>query len=155
MPRTHLLAHPQAARCTLQGVDRLTLVFSQLVIASLAVSLITTLEAAVKWPESVTWVSAAFFGVALVRSVSMWWVLRVHALHLDDIEATLAAYRGCGTSPLAEVCSIEMPWWDRFAVSISLGHLLQYEPSGREPNAAVSTTHSSSLAQMMRIYPQK
>ncbi len=155
MPRTHLLAHPQAARCTLQGVDRLTLVFSQLVIASLAVSLITTLEAAVKWPESVTWVSAAFFGVALVRSVSMWWVLRVHALHLDDIEATLAAYRGCGTSPLAEVCSIEMPWWDRFAVSISLGHLLQYEPSGREPNAAVSTTHLSSLAQMMRSYPQK
>ena len=74
-------------------MDRLTLVFSQLVIASLAVSLITTLEAAVKWPESVTWVSAAFFGVALVRSVSMWWVLRVHASHLDDIEATLAAYR--------------------------------------------------------------
>ncbi len=122
----------------MQGVDRLTLVFSQLVIASLAVSLITTLEAAVKWPESVTWVSGAFFGVALVRSVSMWWVLRVHASHLDDIEATLAAYRGCGTSPLAEVCSIELPWWDRFAVSISLGHLLQYEPGGREPNAAVS-----------------
>ena len=123
----------------MQGIDRLTLVFSQLVIASLAVSLITTLEAAVKWPESVTWVSAAFFGVALVRSVSMWWVLRIHASHLDDIEATLAAYRGCGNSPLAEVCSIELPWWDRFAVSISLGHLLQYEPGGREPNAAVSS----------------
>ena len=90
-----------------------------------------------KWPESVTWVSAAFFAGALVRSASMWWVLRVHALHLDDIEATLAAYRGCGNSPLAEVCSIELPWWDRFAVSISLGHLLQYEPGGREPNAAV------------------
>ena len=130
----------------MQGVDRLTLVFSQLVIASLAVSLITTLEAAVKWPESVTWVSGAFFGVALVRSVSMWWVLRIHASHLDDIEATLAAYRGCGNSPLAEVCSIDLPWWDRFAVSISLGHLLQYEPGGREPTAAVSSHRLTTTA---------
>ncbi len=137
-----------------QGVDRLTLVFSQLVIASLAVSLITTLEAAVKWPESVTWVSAAFFGIALVRSVSMWWVLRVHASHLDDIEATLAAYRGCGTSPLAEVCSVELPWWDRIAISISLGHLLQYEPGGREPNAAVSNLSTATILTWSQVLAQ-
>ncbi len=50
-----------------QGIDRLTLIFSQLVIASLAVSTITTLEVAVKWPESVVYVSALFFLVAVVR----------------------------------------------------------------------------------------
>ncbi|KAK9909074.1 hypothetical protein WJX75_006831 [Coccomyxa subellipsoidea] len=116
-----------------QGIDRLTLVFNQLVIASLAVSTIATLEAAVKWPESVTYVSAIFFAAAVVRSAAMWYVLNTHAAHLDDIEATLTAYRGCEDSPLAEVCAPEMPWWDRFAVSISLGHLLQFEPGGLEP----------------------
>ena len=50
-----------------QGIDRLTLIFSQLVIASLAVSTITTLEVAVKWPESVAYVSALFFAVAVIR----------------------------------------------------------------------------------------
>ena len=38
---------------------------------------------------------------------------------------------------------MELPWWDRVAVSISLGHLLQYEPGGREPNAAVSSRFNS------------
>jgi hypothetical protein len=121
-----------------QGIDRLTLVFNQLVIASLAVSTIITLEAAVKWPESVTCVSALFFLGAVVRSVAMWYVLHAHAHHLDDMEATLAAYRGCGSSPLAEACAVEMPWWDRFAISISLGHLLQFEPAGMEPSPSVS-----------------
>ena len=121
----------------MQGIDRLTLVFNQLVIASLAVSTIATLEAAVKWPESVTYVSAIFFAAAVVRSAAMWYVLNTHAAHLDDIEATLTAYRGCEDSPLSEVCAPEMPWWDRFAVSISLGHLLQFEPGGLEPTKLV------------------
>ncbi|BDA41647.1 hypothetical protein COCOBI_02-4280 [Coccomyxa sp. Obi] len=116
-----------------QGVDRLTLVFNQLVIASLAVSTIATLEAAVKWPDSVTYVSAIFFSAAVVRSVAMWYVLNTHAARLDDIEATLTAYRGCDSSPLADICAPQMPWWERFAVSISLGHLLQFEPNGVEP----------------------
>lgn len=123
----------------MQGIDRLTLVFNQLVIASLAVSTIATLEAAVKWPESVTYVSATFFAAAIVRSVAMWYVLNTHASALDDIEATLAAYRGCGESPLAEVCAVQMPWWDRFAISICLGHLIQFEPNGIEPTQLVST----------------
>ena len=56
--------------CVRQGIDRLTLIFSQLVIASLAVSTITTLEVAVKWPESVVYVSILFFFVAIVRCVA-------------------------------------------------------------------------------------
>ena len=55
--------------CVRQGIDRLTLIFSQLVIASLAVSTITTLEVAVKWPESVAYVSILFFLMAVVRCV--------------------------------------------------------------------------------------
>ncbi len=113
------------------------MVFNQLVIASLAVSTIATLEAAVKWPDSVTYVSAIFFSAAVVRSVAMWYVLNTHAAHLDDIEATLTAYRGCDSSPLADICAPQMPWWERFAVSISLGHLLQFEPNGVEPTKLV------------------
>ena len=59
--------HERCLSCVQQGIDRLTLIFSQLVIASLAVSTITTLEVAVKWPESVVYVSALFFLVAVVR----------------------------------------------------------------------------------------
>ncbi len=47
-----------------QGINRLGLVFQQLVIASLAVSTVTTLEAAAKWPDLVWIASALFFGVA-------------------------------------------------------------------------------------------
>lgn len=100
-------------------------------------STIATLEAAVKWPDSVTYVSAIFFSAAVVRSVAMWYVLNTHAARLDDIEATLTAYRGCDSSPLAEICAPQMPWWERFAVSISLGHLLQFEPNGVEPTKLV------------------
>lgn len=57
-------------RCA-QGIDRLTLIFSQLVIASLAVSTITTLEVAVKWPEAVVYVSVLFFLVAVVRCCAL------------------------------------------------------------------------------------
>ena len=67
----------------------------------------------------------------------MWWVLSAHASKLDDIEATLAAYRGCSASPLADMCAPHLPWWDRFAVSISLGHLVQFEPGGTEPGSDV------------------
>lgn len=63
----------------------------------------------------------------------MWWVLSTHAGRLDDVEATLAAYRGCGDSPLAELCAAELPLLDRLAVGIALGHLAQYEPPGSDP----------------------
>ena len=42
--------------------------FQQLVIASLAVSTVTTLEAAAKWPDLVWLASALFFGVAGTRA---------------------------------------------------------------------------------------
>ncbi|KAK9845783.1 hypothetical protein WJX81_002252 [Elliptochloris bilobata] len=115
------------------GINRLGLVFQQLVIASLAVSTVTTLEAAAKWPDLVWLASALFFGVAVVRSMAMWWVLSKHAGRLDDVEATLAAYRGCGDSPLAELCAAELPMLDRLAVGVALGHLAQYEPPGSDP----------------------
>jgi len=73
----------------------------------------------------------------VVRSSAMWWVLHVHAGRLDDIEATLAAYRGCGDSPLAELCAAELPLLDRLAVGIALGHLAQYEPPSDAGRAAV------------------
>lgn len=53
--------------CSAQGINRLGLVFQQLVIASLAVSTVTTLEAAAKWPDLVWLASALFFGVAGAR----------------------------------------------------------------------------------------
>ena len=71
-----------------------------------------------------------------MRSGAMWWVLSKHAGRLDDIEATLAAYRGCGDSPLAELCAAELPLLDRLAVGIALGHLAQYEPPGADPTCA-------------------
>lgn len=71
-----------------------------------------------------------------MRSGAMWWVLSKHAGRLDDIEATLAAYRGCGDSPLAELCAAELPLLDRLAVGIALGHLAQYEPPGADPTGA-------------------
>ena len=67
----------------------------------------------------------------------MWWVLHAHAGRLDDIESTLAAYRGCGDSPLAELCAAELPLLDRLAVGVALGHLAQYEPPGDSERAAV------------------
>ena len=71
------------------------------------------------------------------RSAAMWWVLNAHASKLDDVEATLAAYRGCSDHPLADMCAPHLPWWDRFAVSISLGHLLPFEPGGAEADTNV------------------
>ena len=56
--------------CSAQGINRLGLVFQQLVIASLAVSTVTTLEAAAKWPDLVWLASALFFGVAGARVTS-------------------------------------------------------------------------------------
>lgn len=46
--------------------------FQQLVIASLAVSTVTTLEAAAKWPDLVWLASALFFGVAGAGNTSCW-----------------------------------------------------------------------------------
>lgn len=60
-----LQVHDRA--CSAQGINRLGLVFQQLVIASLAVSTVTTLEAAAKWPDLVWLASALFFGVAGAR----------------------------------------------------------------------------------------
>ncbi|KAK9829519.1 hypothetical protein WJX72_006305 [[Myrmecia] bisecta] len=120
-----------------QGIDRLSLVFQQLAIASLAVATVTTLDAAVKWPQIATIASVIFFMFAVVRSAAMWWVLTAHAAKLDDIEVTLAAYRGCGNSPLAEMCAPDMPLWDRLAVGLSLGFLVQYEPPDSAARQAV------------------
>lgn len=88
----------------------------------------------------------------------MWYVLNAHAHHLDDIEATLASYRGCGSSPLAEACAIEIPWWDRFAISISLGHLLQFEPGGVEPSPAVRPSIADSamhICQLLEVFADR
>ena len=86
-------------------------------------------------------------GAAVVRSGAMWWVLSKHAGRLDDVEATLAAYRGCGDSPLAELCAAELPLLDRLAVGIALGHLAQYEPPGSDPaRVAVRAMHHSIIS---------
>lgn len=45
----------------MQGIDRLSLVFQQLAIASLAVATVTMLDAAVKWPQIATIASVIFF----------------------------------------------------------------------------------------------
>ena len=79
-----------------------------------------------------------------MRSGAMWWVLSTHAGRLDDVEATLAAYRGCGDSPLAELCAAELPLLDRLAVGIALGHLAQYEPPGSDP-ARVAASPASAV----------
>ena len=63
--QARLRLHDRA--CSAQGINRLGLVFQQLVIASLAVSTVTTLEAAAKWPDLVWLASALFFGVAGAR----------------------------------------------------------------------------------------
>jgi hypothetical protein len=81
----------------------------------------------------------------------MWWVLNAHASKLDDIEATLAAYRGCSASPLPDMCAPHLPWWDRFAVSISLGHLMQYEPGGLEPDSDVRSAPSTCTYHMLCV----
>ena len=47
--------------------------FQQLVIASLAVSTVTTLEAAAKWPDLVWLASALFFGVAGAKPARCVW----------------------------------------------------------------------------------
>jgi len=88
-----------------------------------------------------------------VRSSAMWWVLHVHAGRLDDIEATLAAYRGCGDSPLAELCAAELPLLDRLAVGIALGHLAQYEPPSDAGRAAVRMPSTLILSLYMRGPP--
>ena len=63
-----------------------------------------------------------------MRSGAMWWVLSTHAGRLDDMEATLAAHRGCVNNPLprpelllaAAVVRSGAMWW---VLSKHAGHL--------------------------------
>jgi hypothetical protein len=48
--------------------------FTQFSIAATTVSIVTTLEAASKWPPLVTLASGLFFAAAVGRSGAMWWV---------------------------------------------------------------------------------
>jgi hypothetical protein len=58
--------------CDLQGINRLGLMFTQFSIAATTVSIVTTLEAASKWPPLVTLASGLFFAAAVGRSGAMW-----------------------------------------------------------------------------------
>ena len=91
-----------------QGLNHLTLVFEQLRIASAAVACVSSLEAAARWPPTAALASAGFFGYALLRSGSMWWVLTAHAARLDDVEATLAAYRAELAALEAELAALKV-----------------------------------------------
>ncbi len=87
---------PQQLRMVLQGIQRLGLVFEQMFIASIAVVVITLLDAATVWPDIVIGTSAVFFVVALVRSASLGWLLSAKRESMDDIDGQLAAYQvGC------------------------------------------------------------
>ncbi|KAJ9518815.1 hypothetical protein QJQ45_026074, partial [Haematococcus lacustris] len=112
----------QMARC-FQGVNRLALVFQQLSISSLAISTVTALEAAAKYPPLVVGASGAFFGYALLRSAAMWWTLSRHATTGEEVSRTLGALRNPSDSPHAG----QMALLDKLAAFLAFGYLLQYE----------------------------
>lgn len=56
-------------------------------------SIVTTLEAASKWPPLVTLASGLFFLAAVGRSGAMWYVLNRYGTTLDDVDAALEAQR--------------------------------------------------------------
>ncbi|WIA31349.1 hypothetical protein OEZ86_002250 [Tetradesmus obliquus] len=117
---------------TFQGINRLGLMFTQFSIAATTVSIVTTLEAASKWPPLVTLASGLFFAAAVGRSGAMWYVLSKYGNTLDDVDAALEAQRRAYAAAHDE----ELPLFDRLAIRLAFTYLLQYSAAGRRPSEA-------------------
>jgi len=122
-----------------QGLNRLGLIFQQLSIGSFAVSTVTVLEAAVKYPKIVVFSSTVFFFVAMSRAAAMWWVLSKHTQDNDEVVRTLGVVRGDTDA------TKDMPLLDRWAVWLAFGYLLQFELSKPELQAVQCLSPRSSL----------
>lgn len=83
---------PRQLRSVLQGIQRLSLVFEQMFVASIAVVTITLLDAATVWPDVVVVASAVFFVVAIMRSAALGYLLSARRTAMDDVDGQLAAY---------------------------------------------------------------
>ncbi|KAF6252187.1 hypothetical protein COO60DRAFT_546764 [Scenedesmus sp. NREL 46B-D3] len=117
---------------TFQGINRLGMMFTQLSIAATTVSIVTTLEAASKWPPLVTLASGLFFAAAVGRSGAMWYVLNKYGNTLDDVDAALEAQRRAYAAAHDEA----LPLFDRLAIRLAFTYLLQYSAAGRRPSEA-------------------
>lgn len=125
----------QMAYC-FQGLNRLALIFQQLSIGSVAVSTVTALEAAAKFPPLVVGASVVFFGVAIIRSGAMWWTITRHANNNEEVSRTLKTIRDPNASK-------EMGLLDRWATFLAFGYLLQYEEDKPQPSLAAAVTTTS------------
>ncbi|KAF8057765.1 Nek1 [Scenedesmus sp. PABB004] len=117
---------------TFQGINRLGLMFTQFSIAATTVSIVTTLEAASKWPPLVTLASGLFFAGAVGRSCAMWYVLSKYGTTLDDVDAALETQRRCAAAAHDE----GLPLGDRLAIRLAFSYLLQLGGGGRQPSEA-------------------
>lgn len=83
---------PHQLRAVLQGIQRLSLVFEQMFVASIAVVTVALLDAATVWPDVVVVASAVFFLVAILRSAALGYLLSARRTAMDDVDGQLDAY---------------------------------------------------------------
>lgn len=61
----------------------------------------------------------------------------------------------CGDSRLAEMCPLEMPLWDRLAVGLAFGYLVQYEPPNSSARQAVRRNTQYSITMIECVLGRK
>jgi hypothetical protein len=131
-----------------RGLTRLELVFEQLAIGSYAVTTVTALEAAVKFPPIVVFASGSFFGLALIRAAAMSYVLNAHTSE-EEVSRTLKVVRD---SSSGSANSSSQSLVDNVAVWLAFGLLVGFEEekkdkSNKDPSAQKTLEYEFSPAE--------
>ena len=111
-----------------RGLVRLELVFEQLAIGSFAVTTVTALEAAVKYPPIVVFAASSFFSLALIRACAMSYVLNAHTSDSEEISRTLRVVRDAVQGNQSQAQSFV----DNVAVWLAFGFLVGFEDRERQ-----------------------